>query len=141
MRFFKSWMYVPTPEGADIGVPILDVLLKSRTGRRVRETFVVDSGADISLAPRTLCEKLGITWRKGSRKELSGISSKKECVVAARVHDVEIYPREANCRIVIPLCFAEGEAPLLLGREGFFDAFRIEFDKARALTSFELIEH
>jgi hypothetical protein len=41
------------------------------------------------------------------------------------------------CRIRIPMCFAEGNAPLLLGREGFFDAFRVEFDKRQALTVFE----
>ena len=51
---------------------------------------------------------------------------------------LEIFIREANCQLTIPFCFAEGNAPLLLGREGFFDAFQITFDKQQSLTIFEL---
>jgi hypothetical protein len=39
----------------------------------------------------------------------------------------------------IPICFADSDASQLLGREGFFDYFRIEFDKPQLLTRFELI--
>jgi len=42
--------------------------------------------------------------------------------------------------LTVPFCFAEGDAPLLLGREGFFDAFRVTFDKQRLVTLFELLE-
>ncbi len=53
------------------------------------------------------------------------------------LHSVEIYVREAACRVTIPFCFAEADAPLLLGRDGFFDAFGVHFDKRKLLTTFE----
>lgn len=52
---------------------------------------------------------------------------------------MEVLILEAAQRLTIPFCFAEGQAPSLLGREGFFDAFRIQFDKKRLQTTFELV--
>ena len=69
--------------------------------------------------------------------EIRGISQREECVVSAREHEVTILIAEARKEILVPICFAEGDAPLLLGREGFFDAFVVSFDKERSLTTFE----
>ncbi len=70
---------------------------------------------------------------------LHGISPRKECDVLGRIHQVEIYVKEVDRRLVILICFAAGETAALLGREGFFDAFRIEFDKPARTTSFEYL--
>jgi hypothetical protein len=46
--------------------------------------------------------------------------------------------RDADRRLTIPICFADSDdAPLLLGREGSFDAFGISFDKMNLLTRFD----
>jgi hypothetical protein len=102
--------------------------------------FVVDSGADISLGPRRLCELVGLKWQEGKMIELHGISQRKECTVQATIHPLNIYVREAGCRLTIPFCFAADDAPLLLGRDGFFDAFRVTLDKQNLLTQFDLLE-
>jgi hypothetical protein len=52
---------------------------------------------------------------------------------------LDIYIRDAGCQLTFPFCFAEGDAPLLIGREGFFDAFRVAFDKPQLVTVFELV--
>jgi len=140
MRFTKPWRTLLGPDERDRRLPILDVFLRTADGSFVREVFVVDSGADLSMGPRSLCDLMGIGWGDGEPIELRGIAQRDECVVPAVIHDVEVYIREAGCRLAIPFRFAEGDAPLLLGREGFFDAFRIEFDKRQSLTAFELLE-
>lgn len=137
MTFIKPWRELIGPDGVTTSFPILDVYLRTKKGRSIRENFVVDSGADVSLGPRRLSQALGLEWSAGPSTKLHGISRRKECVVLATIHSVEVHVREAACRIIIPFCFAQGDAPLLLGREGFFDAFRIQFDKARARTIFE----
>ncbi len=137
MKFTKPWVVPPSADGADTKVPVLDVYLQTVDGRALREVLVVDSGADLSMGPRRLCNQLGLAWEAGAFVEVQGISPLEECKVAASIHQVDIYIREAACRITIPFCFAEGDAPLLLGREGFFDAFRIQFDKQHYLTTFE----
>jgi hypothetical protein len=140
MKFVKPWREVSGPDGIDKRLPVLDVFLRTARGPFVREVFVVDSGADVSMGPRRLCDLLGINWDEGRRIDLRGIAKREECVMPAVIHNVELHSREAGCRLTIPFCFAEGDAPLLLGREGFFDAFRIEFDKRQLTTVFEALE-
>jgi hypothetical protein len=59
--------------------------------------------------------------------------------VRARVLQVELLVPDIGVAFTIPICFADGDTSQLLGREGFFDAFRITFDKQRFTTEFELI--
>jgi hypothetical protein len=136
MNFTKSW--IAFPQDPDTKVPVLDVFFRTAEGQETRELFVVDSGADVSMATRYLCESLGLSWEAGTPVELRGIVPREECRVIARLHQVEIYGRDADRRFTIPLCFADSDdAPLRLGREGFFDAFGIYFDKKKLQTRFD----
>jgi hypothetical protein len=136
MTFSKPWIALPGEEGEETRVPVADIYLRTSDGDLIREIFVVDSGADVSMGPRALCDMLGLVWEKGKPTQVQGISPRPECIVDARIHNVEVHIREAACRVSLPFCFAEGDAPLLLGREGFFDAFGIYFDKPKLLTTF-----
>lgn len=136
--FSKPWRSLPGPTGSTELQPVLELVLIRPAGIPHRELLLVDSGADTSMGPHRLCELLGYDWSLGMPTTLYGISARVECQVPARIHPVDIYIRDASCRLTIPVCFAEGDAPLLLGREGLFDAFRIEFDKSQSVTRFEL---
>jgi hypothetical protein len=136
MIFSKPW--VAFPQDPETKVPILDLWLRTAQGHDTRELFIVDSGADVSMATRYLCDALGLSWEAGTLVEIRGIVPREECKVVATQHRVEIYVRDADLRLTIPMCFADSDdAPLLLGREGFFDAFRITFDKGQSRTRFE----
>ncbi len=121
-------------------VPAIEVVLATRDGRLLLETFLVDSGADISMAPRRLCDALGLDWEAGEPITLNGISPKPECAVAARVFEVEMLVPEIGVAVAVPVCFADADASQLLGRKGLFECFRITFDMQRLSTRFELIE-
>ena len=136
MTFTKPW--IAFPHDPDTRVPVLDVVFRTAEGQETREPFIVDSGADVSMATRYLCEALGLAWEAGAPVEPRGIVPREGCRVTARLHPVEIYVRDADHRLTIPICFADSDdAPLLLGREGFFDAFGIFFDKRNLQTRFE----
>jgi hypothetical protein len=140
MSFTKPWRTLSGPDDREKRLPILDIYLRTTAGPFVREVFVVDSGADVSMGPRRLCELAGLRWEEGELIELHGISQRAECAVPAAIHPLDVYIREARCRLTIPFCFAEGDAPLLLGREGFFDAFRVVFDKQQLVTVFDRLD-
>ncbi len=141
MSFVKPWTSLLAPDEPVIPlVPSLRIAFAASDGRWLLETFLVDSGADISMAPRQLCRELGLDWEAGEPINLNGISPKPECVVRARVLQVELLVPDIGFAFMIPICFADGDTSQLLGREGFFDAFRITFDKQRFTTEFELIE-
>jgi hypothetical protein len=133
--FTKDWAKQKTRTGL-VHRPVLDLLFRESHGYNLY-SFIVDSGADISLAPRQLAERIGLDWTKGSRVKLSGISPKPECLVEGRTHLVSVtlpdFPRE----LVLPICFGEGNAPYLIGREGFFDHFQVTLDKKKLKTIFK----
>ncbi len=67
------------------------------------------------MGPRGLCELVGLRWEDGRPTEQHGISPRRECAVPAAIHALDVYIREAGCRLTIPFCFAAGDAPMLLG--------------------------
>ena len=92
------------------------------------------------MAPRQLCDELGLDWEAGSPISLKGISPKPECAIPARILEVELLVPDIGVAFTIPICFADGDTSQLLGREGFFDLFRITLDKNRLTSQFDLIE-
>jgi len=132
--FAKKWMRQKTQTGT-VYRPVVDLLFNEETGRNLY-SFIVDSGADISLAPRQLAERIGLDWDKGSKITLSGISPKPECTLEGRIHNVSALVPDLAFELALPVCFANGNAPLLIGREGFFDEFDITLDKTRRRTVF-----
>lgn len=139
MQFYRPWAPSIDEDGAVIHTPILDVRLVSATGSQSVEIFVVDSGADISLGPRRLCRFLGIRWSDGTPITLTGISRRKTCQVKGRIHHVQMIIPEVQKQITIPMCLAWTEAPMLLGRAGFFDHFEVVFNKRLCVTRFALL--
>jgi hypothetical protein len=79
MTFSKPWIAFPGEEGQETRVPVADVYLRSSDGGFIREIFVVDSGADVSMGPRGLCDMLGLQWEKGIPTQVQGISPRPEC--------------------------------------------------------------
>lgn len=138
--FRKAWF----PNFGEAGqithyFPAINAFGIARNGDEIRETFAIDSGADISMASREFCEELGLSWEDGKPIRLQGISPRPECDVIARVQDVILLIREVNERIRLPMAFVDGDVASLIGREGFFDVFRIELDKPFRTTSFEFL--
>ena len=95
--FRKPWKRWPAQLSGPL-LPLIEVSVRGTTGRLMQWSFLVDSGAELSMGSRALCEKLGLDWRTGSFVEMRGISSRPECVVAGMIHPVEILVREAGCR-------------------------------------------
>src|SRR5919108_3515416 len=132
--FARDWARQKTRTGT-VHRPIIDLLFQEKEGFNLY-TFIVDSGADISLAPRQLADRIGINWAKGSKVTLTGISSKPECSVIGRIQIVNAVIPDLGLEIDFPMCFAEGNAPYLVGREGFFDHFTITLNKKTRRTIF-----
>ena len=141
ISFVKPWAKIlPPSEPVNPLVPRLDVAFQRTDGRFIVRRFLIDSGADVSMAPRSLCEELCLDWETGEPLQLNGISPKPECAIPARVFQIEMLVPEIGIAFFIPICFADGDTTRILGREGFFDAFAITFNKQRLTTRFELLE-
>ena len=134
LSFTKKWIRQKTRTGT-IHRPVIDLLFSEKRGHNLY-TFIVDSGADISLAPYQLAERVGLNWTDGSKTILTGISPKPECSLEGRIHRVGAIIPDLALELSLPICFAKGNAPYLIGREEFFDQFKIIFDKTKRRTIF-----
>src|SRR6266849_690268 len=132
--FTKGWMRQKT-HTRTTHRPIIDLLFEEKKNYNLY-SFILDSGADISLAPRQLAERIGLKWSRGSKISLTGISSRPECVVDGRIQEATAFLPDLALNLTLPICFADGDAPYLIGREGFFDEFNITLDKKKRRTHF-----
>ena len=139
MNFTKNWSPVTTLSGETVYRPTIGVFVREVDGFSIYD-FMVDSGADLSMAPYSLFCKLGKRWEDGEERHLRGISPKEECVVEGRVHDIDILIWEISVQINIPICFVKENVPFILGRESFFDYFIITFDKSAKKTTLDFVD-
>jgi len=106
--------------------PILEVELCWKL-TSITIAALVDSGADECLFNIGYAKQLGIDLTNTKRKSYSGISGPP---VVGYSTELELRIKSIEQRITIPVAFVESNnVDALLGQTGFFDAFRIKFEK------------
>jgi hypothetical protein len=93
----------------------------------------VDSAADLTLIPLKLGEALGLTYRHSEIREVKGLGRKPIPVVIRKLQ-MKIAGKSIYARVAWSLI---EEVPLLLGRRDVFDLFRVTFDEAKQIVTFE----
>lgn len=100
---------------------ILEVL--TRFGYQ-RFRFLLDSGADCTVAPRSMAELLGISLPDVPDTHIIGSTSGEMGVYAAKLRvRIETETFELRCLIA-----ESDEAPFVLGRLDFFELFNVTLD-------------
>lgn len=96
-------------------------------------TMLIDTGADYTLLPRFLAATLGITLSKDCRViTTQGVGGKNIVYLLKEKMRVRIGAYERN----IPLGFlATDSIPPLLGRQEFFETFRVVFENYQTTFS------
>ncbi len=114
--------------------PIAQVELSHGTQRR---TFLalVDSGADNIILPAAIAEALGIDQTRCREHSALGISMQPTpgFIAPLTIH-VQHQPEPFDASVV----FLDSDVPPLLGRDAFFDAYRIKFEQYH--DTFEISE-
>jgi hypothetical protein len=121
-------------KGRMIKRPVLILELKTEDGNIWEVPAIVDSGADRTQANFEYAEMLGIAL--GPRGDSVGIGEGR---VEGYLGVLPFKIRNTDIALEVPATYLKsGNVAVLLGREAFFDAFRIIFDQAN--NSFELIK-
>ena len=101
-------------------------------GNEIIQFMYVDSGADITLIPKSVGELLG--FEAGDEiKEIYSVSGHKISVIIKNI-DLRIGRHQFNARVAWSL---QEDVPLLLGRLDIFDRFLIIFDESNKKTIFK----
>jgi hypothetical protein len=96
---------------------------------------LLDSGADYSLFDYDLAVAAGIDLSKSRDDRLTGIGGE---TLGKRLDKVDIKVQDIVNAVKIPACFIKNfTAGALIGQEGFFDQYKIKFEKDH--DTFEII--
>jgi hypothetical protein len=116
--------------GAAVLVPVVLAELPTPLGIYPLR-LLVDSGADCTMLSRALGDLAGITVRSLPKTKVKGIAGQSLDVYRGTV---SLCIANLNLPPIACLYLDLDNAPLLLGREGFFDLFNITFDNRRKKT-------
>lgn len=115
-----------------ISTPYAEVTLVGDVNR-IKEWFLIDSGADVSLVKLKLGELLGFKLKEGEEiKQLSGIGTSAIPYVPRTVK-MKIGEKEFGARIAWSLI---EDVPLVLGRLDIFDKFDVLFKEREGKVVF-----
>lgn len=111
--------------------PLVDVtLFGSKDFRNVKA--LIDTGADDCLINIEFAEKLGVEFL--GKKKIIGVGSD----IIIDYAEVELLVKHFNTKIKTVAGFTELPFSCLLGQRGFFDTYRIKFEKD--IRRFEIAE-
>jgi len=126
MKYRYTSFFPPDNTVRWIKRPVVQIEVFGPAGKRTFEALI-DSGADVSLFNIQVAELLGFDLSRAKARNFVGISGGVE---AFTLEEVGIQVEGIDSSIVIPVSFVRSPSvSLLLGQEGFFDAFRIKFEK------------
>ena len=115
--------------------PQIPVEVQTRTGMREFQ-FLIDTGADFSLAPRLLAERIGLDWQRLPRASVRGV---EQGGVPARFGRLPI--RLGDIRLAIRCFFIDSPTALaVLGRADFLDRFILTIDQPHARITLQVVD-
>lgn len=109
---------------SDPTIPITVHLVGERT-----YMFLLDTGADFSVAPRRLAQQVGLEWNTLPEAQVVGV---EQGGVRARVGQLPIRVGSLTCTVRC-LFMDTPRAPFILGRVDFLDRLILTIDPARQL--------
>lgn len=126
MRFPYLKLPSTDPRLKWIARPSIQVKLTGPKGSRVGYALI-DSGADRSLFNIQIAEKIGLNLTNAPQEYFSGIEGG---TLKAKLHKVKVQIVGMNDEVEILAGFIDSSGvSAILGQDGFFDAYRIKFEK------------
>lgn len=105
--------------------PIVEVEIAKGSHRR-KFLALIDSGADQIMMPAAIADAFGIDRAACQKRTSLGVSMEPiEGFVGNLTFRIEQQTEDFDA----PVIFIDTDVPVLLGREGFFDLYRIKFEQ------------
>lgn len=113
--------------------PVVDFEIKTRFGW-IPVLAYADSGADITLLPRSFLYFLDAKFTEDEVKEIGGVGGGKIPVV---VREVELRVSDIVIKAKVAIALIK-DIPYLLGRKDVFEHFEVCFRSKKKITSFKV---
>lgn len=129
----------PNPFPA-IHLPVIPITLIGKD-EAIEVMGLLDSGADYSLIPKEIAEVIGMNLKKNP-EPIGGINGECDAINSdirikvQRGH--ESYTFLVNAYVIDSL---DDDFPVLIGRDGFFEQFKITFDESKRNISLKKVNY
>jgi len=128
-RFSFPYKKEPSTVFGYVYRPVVEIYLRTRDGDWFKVSTYADSGADITVFPRSVCELLGLSLQDGQESTVTGVGGEE---IKIFIHRIMV--RIGDEELKIRAGFAEREnIPYLLGRTDILTCFNILFEEHRVV--------
>ena len=135
MTLTYKYKTIERPELPDIKAPSIPIrIIAESNGTSFDTLALIDSGADVSAITKDIAEifNLNLNVPETTSIGIGGKVRSKETTMNIRVgHGSETY----TFRVPVMVILDHIDFNILLGRKGFFDKFKIEFDQDKQKVS------
>ena len=133
MALTYHYRILPGKKGTQIKTPSIPIRFKGNSNLHINAVALVDSGADCSVLPMGLAEVLNLDLT-GPKQDSFGFGGKIECIESSVT--IQIRQNHERYEFKIPILISSDDScPIILGRDRFFEKFKITFDgKKQKLT-------
>ncbi|MBU0467317.1 MAG: retropepsin-like domain-containing protein [Nanoarchaeota archaeon] len=128
MTISFKYKSIKRPDKREVKTPSIPVMLKGRSPNWVEFVALLDSGADLSVVPQDVAELLDLDL-SGKKDRSSGIGGDVEVINTRMQINVKKKHEDYTFEIPVQVILGESKVPILLGREGFFEQFKIIFEQ------------
>ena len=118
-----------------ISDPVVPIEVLTRTGYQ-KFDFIVDTGADCSIMPKSVAKDLAVDIRKAVKMHFGGIEGR-----SILTYIVKITVKITKTPIAITCALSSNEqCPFILGRKDVFSRYNILFDNKSKTINFVSID-
>jgi len=122
-KFFFPYKHVRSDVFGEVLIPVAKIFLRGR--EEIGVDVVVDSGAVVSIFPRSLCDLIGLVFEDGKRASVRSATGEE---IRILVHRVGM--RIGDFVFDAQVAFSEVEnIPYVLGRLDVFDEVEVRFER------------
>lgn len=125
MAIIFRYARVKTPDDVLRKAPFIPVYLHDKNDKLLVFNALIDSGADNTVVPKDLAEVLGLTEKDSL--ETGGIGGSVKVKKSNLRMTIKGLHEAYTLSLPVLVLQNQGNVPLLLGRNGFFEHFHITF--------------
>lgn len=134
MTLIYHFKKLPGKKGALIKTPSIPITFGSSSSLKLSEIALVDSGADCSIIPFGLAEVLNLDL-SGDKSVSWGLSGEPIECIETKVK-LNFGNSQENYSFEIPVLVSPNDnCPVILGRKGFFERFKISFTARQGILT------